>query len=1025
MATIDSLNIEINVSNKEALSNIAAVAEQLQSLKTAFDNSGIKNIAEKVNTAFADASRNITGIDLKVVDDTGVKAVSEVLDEVRGKISDVETQASVSAEGINGNLMSVGQAIREASGAAESLGTSLEQAGNYSGTLDTSKTFTSAPQMADIKETLRATGEAASNSGQDLQKMLEGLSSVSEETKNVRPGIEGVTEDILGLGSLGTAAINVLHTVVKKLVAAFVQLVRESMEVAKQIGKFALDKLAHGVKEVVKSVSGFNRVKKIVDGISNTFKMLRNQIKRMAIRSLIRNITQGLAEAFNDLAENDARTSESITMLKNAMGQLRSSIVTIAAPIVNALAPALIRIIDLATQAANALARLAALLTGQHTYTIAKGFEGIEDAAGGASQAVKEASKTILGFDEINKLNADSKSGGGGGSGSGSGGGIFEEVSVGEWDFSSWGEALEAFLKWFRGTGIPRLQEALDGAVEKLNQFNANVHEALTFRDVQALIGSIGADIGRVFNEAVTNFDWRLAGQALGDVWQSVFNFSGNLITTFDFHKLGKKIAELFNGAVGEIDPQTIGNTLGGLLAGGITLASGFLTTFDFQAFFSSVTATVTNIFDRVKSAVAGYNWDEGSVKALDSFLRFVGDINIPGFVDAVFPKIQAAFEALFAKVIQFVRSPEGRALIDSIVELYMEITQEVMRVKLVAKMESWGAGFRWLLPRTSILDNLFGSSDQATTELDAVGGAATGAAGDIDSLLGSITGLNTNGTNAIGAFGRDTKSALSSASREGKGSISGLATTIKSETENARVKGSGSISQLNTQSQASLAELNTKGTQSGNALKGNLVTAASDARTQVTQQFSKIPGEASNSIKGTSSKIDVSEFQRTGKNMVEGIIKGMGQFDVALDDWARSFRRAVNKKFEIKSPSRVFKRETGVYLTLGIVEGMKEAVPAVAAVCDDITATANGIMRGMELDVPRFDGIGDVNVGNYQDRTTNQINNMLNAILQTIQRNQNTQPIENVITLDGKVISRSVTNYQRNNDRRFNTVMA
>ena len=162
---------------------------------------------------------------------------------------------------------------------------------------------------------------------------------------------------------------------------------------------------------------------------------LKNILKwGFGIRSafiLIRRLRNAIKEGVSAFAEQDAETKASIDGLKSSLQTLKLSWGAAFAPILNAVAPILQRLIAMLTAAANAIAQFFAILGGRGTYKKAIANNNkLAKSDGGAGGAAEKAEKQIMGFDEINKLNENSGGGGGGG-----GGGLedaLEEVEVNE-----------------------------------------------------------------------------------------------------------------------------------------------------------------------------------------------------------------------------------------------------------------------------------------------------------------------------------------------------------------------------------------------------------------------------------------------------------------------------------------------------------------------------------------------------------------------------------------------------------------
>lgn len=190
--------------------------------------------------------------------------------------------------------------------------------------------------------------------------------------------------------------------------------------------------------------------------ISEAAKAASSQIKKgfknilkwgFGIRSLfilIRRLRSYVKEAVNAFAENDPETKANLDALKNSLAQLKASWGAAFAPIVNAVAPILQKLISWLTAAANAVAQFMAILSGRGTFKKAiANNEKLAESIGGAGGAAEEAEKQIMGFDEINKLNAQNSGGGGGGGGAAASG--FEDVAVND-KFAKFIEVIKGHL---------------------------------------------------------------------------------------------------------------------------------------------------------------------------------------------------------------------------------------------------------------------------------------------------------------------------------------------------------------------------------------------------------------------------------------------------------------------------------------------------------------------------------------------------------------------------------------------------
>lgn len=145
-------------------------------------------------------------------------------------------------------------------------------------------------------------------------------------------------------------------------------------------------------------------------------------IARIAKFRIYRTIIKDLGQSFKDLyGYSDAfgtKFADSMDKITTALTYLRNSIAAMTAPLINALAPALDLITDKIVGALNWLNEFFAALTGASTFTVAKKIAvSFGDAISSSGKKAKKASddikRTILDFDEINKLVAPKDSSGG------------------------------------------------------------------------------------------------------------------------------------------------------------------------------------------------------------------------------------------------------------------------------------------------------------------------------------------------------------------------------------------------------------------------------------------------------------------------------------------------------------------------------------------------------------------------------------------------------------------------------------
>lgn len=270
------------------------------------------------------------------------------------------------------------------------------------------KTLESVGGTKNVAHSVQQIGSAAKSAAQatapvsdSLQEMISGAS----EVELLQYKLDSLTASMQQAFDSGDA---------KKAAALRAQIV-STEKALERAGKSASN-ASKGVKELAKEAS------KSQKPLSNFISSLKRIAFYRMIRSIIKSIAQAMQEGlekayiFSSGVDGEgnrfAAAMDRIKGAGNAMkGQLGSAFISLLA----AVEPVLIALINLVTRAADAIAQLLAAFTGK-TYlkanvTAAKFADTM--ARGGA--AAKEWKNQLLGFDEINRLNAPSDGGGGSG----------------------------------------------------------------------------------------------------------------------------------------------------------------------------------------------------------------------------------------------------------------------------------------------------------------------------------------------------------------------------------------------------------------------------------------------------------------------------------------------------------------------------------------------------------------------------------------------------------------------------------
>ncbi|MFR6157463.1 MAG: hypothetical protein ACLUI7_10035 [Coprococcus sp.] len=246
----------------------------------------------------------------------------------------------------------------------------------------------------------------------------------------------------------------------------------------------------------------------------------------MVASFLITGVFNGVKDGMNNLAGYSNATNQSLSLLVSQLNQLKNALATAFSPILEAVTPMLSQLIDYVLAAVNALAQFFAAITGKSSYTVAKrvstdyaaSLGKTASSADKANTAAEKLKRTLLGFDEVNKLDDDDSSGGGGSGGGGGGG-----TGVG---------AGNMFTTETIDTGIADFAKMVKEAWEKAD------------------FTEIGEIFGRKLNEALGNIPWEKIKETSRKIAKSIATFLNGFIAATDWELVGKTFAEGINTVI-------------------------------------------------------------------------------------------------------------------------------------------------------------------------------------------------------------------------------------------------------------------------------------------------------------------------------------------------------------------------------------------------------------------------------------------------------------------------------------------
>lgn len=252
-------------------------------------------------------------------------------------------------------------------------------------------------------------------------------------------------------------------------------------------------RVADGFKSIGERISGMGNASK---NAHPHFSKLMSSLGRVAFYRAIRAAIKGVTDALNEGLTNvyafsstigsvisqtmDSFASLGMTM-KNQVGAAFGELLATVRPIIE-------YIIQLITKAADVLSQFFAILGGRSTYhkAIGQATKWADTAEKGA-KAAKEWKNQLLGFDEINRLEAPSDTGSGSGAGAGAGAGAYELSPI-TLDLSWLDKYKEATMEWLQNLNFEPLRNAWNDLKKSVGEFVGIVDGALYWAYTNVLL---------------------------------------------------------------------------------------------------------------------------------------------------------------------------------------------------------------------------------------------------------------------------------------------------------------------------------------------------------------------------------------------------------------------------------------------------------------------------------------------------------------------------------------------------------
>lgn len=679
-----------------------------------------------------------------------------------------------------------------------------------------------------------------------------------------------------------------------------------------------------------------------LSGGRNSFslpKMVGMSVLYSTVFQLISTIQSAFTEGMQSLAQYSQSVNANISSIMSALMQLRNAFAAAFEPILSVVAPYLATFISWLAKAINMLGQFFAALTGKG-YAVqakkvqmdyAKSLQKTAGGAGKAAKALKEMQDYTLGFDELHIIDTkQNDSGGAGGGGAGGAGDLlptdmFETVEIDSkiQDLAKRFKELLPLITsiaaglaaWKISMGLFKQIAELKKKLQELQVLSRLSLKLHRFREVLSNIGLILAELMKV---APTILGWSIVIGII--VWRFVYLYQ----TSETFRKGLERTKEIFKGILTVVSDvfKAVGKVLYDIGSGIWNhLLKPFLEFIGIDT--SGIEEEFANFFRMIKDWLGKLNIDFGDlgITIAGIALLFIPGGQLFGGALLAFEGISVALRALGGVSDETWASIKEKAVgawnaikdffkttWDEIVSYYPEKWSEVK----TSTAELWES------VKTTISEKWTAIKDFFTKTIPQIVSDIVKWFSEMPSKVGA----------AISVFFTETipnwaTSVYNTFSEKVNNIVTSVATWFAELPQKIYEKIILFLEKITLWKDKSIEKVNTE------------VPKILD---KVAEWFGKLPQKIMEELRKT-----IESIKSIGGFILDGILEGASNFGNKVGGFVNKLLEKVNKEAEIHSPSKLFKRKTGVWVGAGIIEGMKESVKGAGSVIDEIVDKVSG----------------------------------------------------------------------------------
>lgn len=364
------------------------------------------------------------------------------------------------------------------------------------------------------------------DAGKVTESLPKGLEEASEKNEKALSGESG-TKFVFNLQSISSELDNVSREFDKfgnAGVKAFKFLI-SPFTATVNIFKGKLKDMANRMTDFRKNID--NNLKKMSQFWNRVMKTFTFMLVRKAIDAVIKSTSdaiQSMAKFSNTMG---TQFNKSISLLVADFQYLGRSIVSVFAPLINAVVPIIDAIVDRIATLLSYVGMLMAALTGATSFTKAK--KKVDNYAASLDKASKSAKNLTMGIDELNIL---SESGGGAGGGAGDWADAWEEVEI-----PDWAKELADKIKLTAKDIFDPLKKAWD----KVKDYILSGWKYMVDQ-MKKLLGDVWRDFMRVWKTPETSRIFENLLNIVGDIERVIGNLAQKFREAWNYNQTGYKI---------------------------------------------------------------------------------------------------------------------------------------------------------------------------------------------------------------------------------------------------------------------------------------------------------------------------------------------------------------------------------------------------------------------------------------------------------------------------------------------------